>query len=522
MKRFMAVFFALLMIAVLLPSEVLAAPPDNYNLEIDASKVSDNIIVMITNKNKFVINDIAVSINTEGKNATVEIGSIAAGATWRLGETPVDYKNFVQAAYYEGYPNTDIYAHDHARVSPDIDPDSAWEKTITKQFPDLDASVTVKFVKRGPRLMYSGHSFTGYWDSSYYYFLQLAKEGGWNAQIAYSYWGGTGIKYHGGILERPGTYKDDQLKPFDQNKAVFDANEYYDYYSVAGNTDEGVTTVDGSQNDASQYTQRTDMLAGAKVLYDIVKEKNPRTRMILWSTRGYKYGFYYDMGRKPSLNAKDTKVGEVVQIDTDNDGIVDTEYTKMLSSRGHAHVNANWYEDMAQQIHADDPTGIAPIVAHVGTAYDWINTYHPEIDPYLTPDTQGGDYAHQNNIGNYIAACVYYALIFGESPEGLSVPKTNTTDPTVSFVTDRQAKIIQEAAWKVVSGQYVLAAKPFGEDERNPEPSAPKKIEPENGGQKSSSSGGCDADFGRASLSVFVSSALAYRAILHRSSKRRV
>ena len=69
---------------------------------------------------------------------------------------------------------------------------------------------------------------------------------------------------------------------------------------------------------------------------------------------------------------------------------------------------------------------------------------------------ESGDWGHQNNLGNYIAACVYYALIFDESPEGLGIPESHTWGMDGGSITEEQAAIIQEAAWKVVSGEYTL------------------------------------------------------------------
>jgi hypothetical protein len=429
--------------------------PRDYNLTVGAVSQNGSVAVTITNNNNFTVNDLDVSIAGPGGEQKIRIGSIAGGSTWTLGDTTKDYKDFVPAAYYEGYPHVDIFEHRHARVSPDADPDSLWEAAIEKKFNDLKTTVKVTFVRRGPRIMFSGHSFTGYFDSSYYYLRQLAKEAGWNAQIAYAYFGGTGIANFAN-LSQSATFipEDGILTPFEQNKKVFEANEYYDYYIVSGGSDEAVTTANGSQDGSSPYTQRDNMLAGAKILYRLAGEKG--ARMLLWCTRGQRYGFYYDRFVRPQVQAE---VGEVVKVDTDDDGKPDTNLTQTLSSRGLARKNADWYEEMARQVYAADPSFAPPVVAHVGTAFDYINTYAGTINPYWK------DNAHQNNIGNYISACVYYAMIFGESPEGLGIPKSNTTDPEAAFVTPEQAAIIQEAAWKVVSGQYTLAGKPYEADE---------------------------------------------------------
>lgn len=49
------------------------------------------------------------------------------------------------------------------------------------------------------------------------------KAAGWNAQIAYSYWGGTGISRYAGLAEG---YE----KRAAQCDALLAANDYYDYF----------------------------------------------------------------------------------------------------------------------------------------------------------------------------------------------------------------------------------------------------------------------------------------------------
>ena len=53
-------------------------------------------------------------------------------------------------------------------------------------------------------------------------------------------------------------------------------------------------------------------------------------------------------------------------------------------------------------------------MAPVGLAWQQVRREHPEIGLW---DPDG---SHPSRAGTYLAACVLYATLFGESPEGLS------------------------------------------------------------------------------------------------------
>jgi hypothetical protein len=53
-------------------------------------------------------------------------------------------------------------------------------------------------------------------------------------------------------------------------------------------------------------------------------------------------------------------------------------------------------------------------VAPVGSAWRSAATWHPELNLWQ------GDDSHPDKDGTYLAACVFYAVIFDESPEGLT------------------------------------------------------------------------------------------------------
>ncbi len=62
------------------------------------------------------------------------------------------------------------------------------------------------------------------------------------------------------------------------------------------------------------------------------------------------------------------------------------------------------------------------------------------------------DDIHLNNMGNYFIACVMYACIFEESPQGLTTSLNNQwTVPFTNMPTTAQATIMQQVAWNTVT-----------------------------------------------------------------------
>lgn len=62
------------------------------------------------------------------------------------------------------------------------------------------------------------------------------------------------------------------------------------------------------------------------------------------------------------------------------------------------------------------------------------------------------DDIHLNNMGNYFIACVMYACIFEESPQGLTTSLNNQwTVPFTNMPTTAQATIMQQVAWNTLT-----------------------------------------------------------------------
>ncbi len=108
------------------------------------------------------------------------------------------------------------------------------------------------------------------------------------------------------------------------------------------------------------------------------------------------------------------------------------------------------------------------VVAPVGVAWAEIRTDAPEIELFVA------DGSHPSQAGSYLAACVFYATIFGRSPEGLpaqviGTPMNLTTEKPDTGKTavlinlkPQVARKLQESAWQTsvkvrLNGGYLMA-----------------------------------------------------------------
>lgn len=431
-----------------------------YGLAVQAVHTENGQDIVIQNQNHFRINEIVVTVTSTVStttdtpvtdNATASdcvcvqkkhynIVSLAAGEIWhskdaKETENKIEKTDsFVPFAHYEGKEqiiDPSLYDEEkgiyqgephHALVWPDDVTDEKWKRTLSFE-PASHLQVTLEFIARGPRVAFCGHSFTGLWDSSYYYFRELAKAAGWNAQIAYSYWGGTGISRYAGLTEG---YE----KRAAQCDALFAANDYYDYFIIAGNSDEAVEKKDDASSGERVYAQRETMLRGAQIFLEKAKEK--QATLALWAPHAYKYGFFSGMGVKPW---KKGNVGERYEKDGKT-------YTLTLTNEDMAKENLKWYQHMA------DVLGEGTIVLPVCKAYHDVTKQYPTlVDPYLEPGVECGDNGHQNNLGNYISACVCFQSIFGTLPP-VVVPKSHTSGLPGGSITKEQAEAIINALAK--------------------------------------------------------------------------
>ncbi len=81
---------------------------------------------------------------------------------------------------------------------------------------------------------------------------------------------------------------------------------------------------------------------------------------------------------------------------------------------------------------------VGSLVAPVGLAVERVLQERPDLYLWLEDD----EYGHANELGSYLAACVHYALIYNQSPEGLSY----LVEP------EEAARFMQRIAAEVVLG----------------------------------------------------------------------
>jgi hypothetical protein len=80
----------------------------------------------------------------------------------------------------------------------------------------------------------------------------------------------------------------------------------------------------------------------------------------------------------------------------------------------------------------------------VGLAFARVEEEHPEIVLQMWD-------GHETLHGNYLAAAVFYASLFGENPQGLTyIPDPSWAMAGDPNITPEQAAILQQAAWETV------------------------------------------------------------------------
>ncbi len=94
-------------------------------------------------------------------------------------------------------------------------------------------------------------------------------------------------------------------------------------------------------------------------------------------------------------------------------------------------------------------------VAPVGLAWQAALKARPDLELHVA------DKSHPNPSGSYLAACVFYATVFGKSPQGLASRITGTVIDHMGKVGDSQGELVnlskedaaflQKTAWEVVS-----------------------------------------------------------------------
>ncbi|MEJ5311550.1 MAG: SGNH/GDSL hydrolase family protein [Anaerolineae bacterium] len=82
-------------------------------------------------------------------------------------------------------------------------------------------------------------------------------------------------------------------------------------------------------------------------------------------------------------------------------------------------------------------------VAPVGLAWEAALAADPSLALYTE------DKSHPTPLGSYLAACVFYATFFGESPVGLPAKLMTAGGEVLVAIPEAQARLVQSAAWEV-------------------------------------------------------------------------
>lgn len=405
-------------VSAVFAASAFANAADDYNVNLAAHKDGDAVVVEITNNNDFVINDLTLTVGDE----VTQIGSIAGGATWTTGdEAGADYSDFVPAGYYNGALNTDPGYDGHCAVVEDEPED--WTKVLTA---DADGTaVTLEFQTLGARILFVGNSQTYFFSSAPYFFRELSQMGGYNAQVAYSLYGGSTLPMIAGMTTMAG--RDSQ--PVDTFQQAKNANDYYDVISYHALTDEPI------RKDAEGNLTMFDDFMKATQILDL-QTKARGAKMVFMSTWGYRYGYIMD---SINLPLTDDPVGTMYEFDTDSDGTMDLELPKTLTRTEMELALRENYQKAADSVGA----GIIP----VGQASEYVSANFPELKMYYK------DCKHPTNLHDYLTACVYYAAIYHDSPVGLGIPPVfDETNEDAGIITEEDAAIIQKVASMVVLG----------------------------------------------------------------------
>ncbi len=106
---------------------------------------------------------------------------------------------------------------------------------------------------------------------------------------------------------------------------------------------------------------------------------------------------------------------------------------------------ARVYAEIAQKIGAR--------VAPVGLAWEAALTADPSLPLYTE------DKSHPTALGSYLAACVFYATFFAESPVGLPAGLATAGGVVLVDIPPAQARLVQSVAWDVVQKKAAFPAK---------------------------------------------------------------
>jgi len=134
-----------------------------------------------------------------------------------------------------------------------------------------------------------------------------------------------------------------------------------------------------------------------------------------------------------------------------------TQYVKTGESADH-NIKANrtkgYYEALTremQEMYPDQQVVIVP-AGHAFALLD-LKIKAGEVPGIESIYELYSDGTHTNNLGSYLVAMTWYATLFHDNPQGLSIGEYqgDPNQPYTRIFTEEQAKILQETAWQVAA-----------------------------------------------------------------------
>ncbi len=175
---------------------------------------------------------------------------------------------------------------------------------------------------------------------------------------------------------------------------------------------------------ADHYTYGT-------ALYEKIIQNNPQTQVILFET--------WSRSAAHSL---------ITGVSTPTSFASTTEFQTELRTN---------YQGLANSLSATHPSNPPVIVGPVGDAWENAGGLRDASDP-LFVSLHGSDEYHGNNNGYYLAACVFYSVIYGVSPHGLG---TNSLITGLNLGLTVSPTLLEDYAWATVSGTSQIGLQSF-------------------------------------------------------------
>ena len=111
------------------------------------------------------------------------------------------------------------------------------------------------------------------------------------------------------------------------------------------------------------------------------------------------------------------------------------------------------YRKLATLLDTNHAAGAPVLIAPVGDAWENAGGLLPESDPGFV-SLHGGDHYHGNDNGYFLSAAVFYATIYGRSPEGLhAAPEVASLGLRLTV----DAALLERTAWQTVTGAAAVS-----------------------------------------------------------------